>query len=409
MHIVHLHQYFSTPDGAGITRTYEVARRLVKAGHRVDMVTSDRAINGNGGGWRVTEVEGIRVHWVSVPYNQTMGYARRILAFLSFSIKAAFKAASLGGDVILATTSPLTIALPAVYASRRNGIPMVLEIGDVWPAVPIALGAIRDPFSIAAARWLERFAYRNCARIIALAPGMKDAVVETGYPADKVSVISNGCDLDVFGVPPEAGLKLRRSFPWLGERPLIVYLGAIGKVNGVDYLVRLAAETRLLDPDIRFVIIGEGKERPSVTAAARERGVLDENLFILGPLPKREAASWLSASDMTAALFTGPRVVWKDAVQNKFFDSLAAGRPVVNNFNGWQSQIAVEAGAGLILDPKDGALAARELVKVVRDREWLSRAGAAARALATGRFSRDRLVSQLEGVLREAADGRKNP
>lgn len=407
MHIVHLHQYFSTPDMAGITRTYEVAKRLVKAGHTVDMVTSDRVSNDGGGGWRVTEVDGIRVHWVSVPYSQYMGYARRIRAFFEFSVKAAFKAASLGGDVVFATTSPLTIALPAAYASRRNKIPMVMEICDVWPAVPIALGAIRDPISIAAARWLERFAYRSCARIIALAPGMKDAIVETGYPADRVSVISNGCDLDIFGLPAEAGLALRRSRAWLGDRPMVCYIGAIGKVNGLSYLVRLAAAARELDPEVRFVVVGEGKERPLVTELARGLGVLDVNFFMLGPLPKREAAVWLNASDLSVALFTGPRVVWKDAVQNKFFDALAAGKPVVNNFDGWQSQIALEAGAGIIIDPDDVDTAARDVVTIVRDREWLAKAGAAAKALAMGRFSRDRLVAQVEGVLREAAaDGR---
>lgn len=403
MHIIHLHQYFSTPDMAGITRTYEVARRLVKAGHRVDMVTSDRVSGRSGGGWRVTDVEGIRVHWVPVPYSQSMGYARRIRAFLEFSIRAAAKAASLGGDIVVATTSPLTIALPAAYASRCSNIPMVMEICDVWPAVPIAVGAIRDPFSIAAARWLERFAYRSCERIIALAPGMKEAIVETGYPAERVSVISNGCDLDIFGVPPADALSLRRSRGWLGDRPLVSYLGAIGKVNGVGYLVRLAAEARKLDPEVRFAVIGEGKERAEVTALARELGVLDDNLFMLGPLPKREAAVWLGASDLSAALFTGPRVVWKDAVQNKFFDSLAAGKPVVNNFDGWQSRIAVESGAGAILDPVDTAAAARRLVELIRDRDWTARAGAAAKALATGRFSRDKLVSEFEGVLLAAA------
>lgn len=405
MHIIHLHQYFSTPDMAGITRTYEVARRLVKAGHRVDMVTSDRVSGASGGGWRVTDVEGIRVHWVSVPYSQYMGYARRIRAFLEFSIRAAAKAASLGGDVVFATTSPLTIALPAAYASRRNRIPMVMEICDVWPAVPIALGAIKDPVSIAAANWLERFAYRSCARIIALAPGMKEAVVSTGYPAERVSVISNGADLDIFGLPPEEGRRLRGLHPWLGDRPLVSYVGAIGKVNGLGYLVRLAAAVRTLDPEIRFAVIGEGKERPEVTALARALGVLDANLFMLGPMPKREAAVWLCATDVSAALFTGPRVVWKDAVQNKFFDALAAGKPVVNNFDGWQSQIAIEAGAGLIIDPDDIDAAAREIVRIARDREWLAKAGAAAKALATGRFSRDRLVAQVEGVLREAAEG----
>ena len=400
MRIVYLHQYFNTPDMPGGTRSYEMARRLVRAGHTVDMVTSDRDPQARGG-WRMTEESGMRVHWIPVPYSNSMDYPRRILAFLSFSFRAALKAAELGGDLVFATSTPLTIVLPAIYAAKKNGIPMVLEIRDVWPAVPIAVGALKDPFSIAAARWLERFAYKNASRIVALAPGMKDEVAQSGYPTDQISVIPNGADLDIFDMPLDAGRALRNRHDWLGERPLVAFVGAIGKVNGVDYLARLAAAVRTLDPEIRFAVIGTGREAELVRETARSLGVLDETFFMLGELPKRDAAVWLSACDVATALFTGPRIVWKDAVQNKFFDALAAGKPVINNFDGWQSQVAVEAGAGIILNPKDTDTAARDLVAILRDRIWLAKAGAAAKTLAIERFSRDRLAAQLETVLSE--------
>jgi glycosyltransferase involved in cell wall biosynthesis len=124
-------------------------------------------------------------------------------------------------------------------------------------------------------------------------------------------------------------------------------------------------------------------------------------------LPKHETAKWTLAADMTIALITGPRIVWRDAVQNKFFDSLAAGKPVVNNFPGWQATVAEEAGAGLIVSQTDAEGAAAQVVRALRDREWLQRAGQAARRLATERFDRNLLAAQLAGVLEEArASGR---
>ena len=106
---------------------------------------------------------------------------------------------------------------------------------------------------------------------------------------------------------------------------------------------------------------------------------------------------------MTIALFTGPRIVWRDAVQNKFFDSLAAGKPVVNNFPGWQATIAEEAGAGLIVSQTDADGAAEQVVHALRNREWLQRAGRAARRLATEHFNRDVLAARLASVLDEAS------
>src|SRR5450759_3385856 len=79
--IIYLHQYFNTPEMAGSTRSYEIARRLVAAGHTVDLVTSWRQ-PAETKGWRQTELAGMRVHWLAVPYYNQMSYRSRIRAFL---------------------------------------------------------------------------------------------------------------------------------------------------------------------------------------------------------------------------------------------------------------------------------------------------------------------------------------
>src|SRR3990172_1279191 len=166
MRIIYLHQYFNTLGSPGCTRSYEMARRLVQAGHEVHMVTSDQREGKRPGDWFRTSEEGIQVHWLPVPYSNHMTYRQRIRAFGKFAWGAGPKAAGLGGDVVLAMSSPLTIALPAVYAAKKNKIPMVFEIGDLWPALPIAMGALKNPITIKMAGWLERFAYRHSSTII---------------------------------------------------------------------------------------------------------------------------------------------------------------------------------------------------------------------------------------------------
>ena len=249
-------------------------------------------------------------------------------------------------------------------------------------------------------RRLERYAYANASRIVALAPGMRDEIVATGVPADRVAVIPNGSDLDIFSGAPGSGAP-RDAHEWLGDRPLVVFTGTFGLVNGMDYLVRLAAATARIDPEVRFVAVGEGREFARTMELARELGVLDSNLFLMGKLPKLETAAWVRAADMTIALFTGPEIVWRDAVQNKFFDSLAAGTPVANNFPGWQAKVAAEAGAGIILSADDAEAAAADLVRRLRDEAWLRQAGEAAGTLADTRFNRDDLANQLERLLED--------
>ena len=150
MRIVYLHKYFVTPEMPGIVRSYEMARRLVAMGHEVHMVTTDQRLDAEAAkrpAWRVTNEAGIHVHWTAVPYDNTQAYGDRLRAFLTFAWRAARKAIELRGDVIFATSTPLTIAIPALLATWRTRRPLVFEVRDLWPAVPIAIGAIRKPLA----------------------------------------------------------------------------------------------------------------------------------------------------------------------------------------------------------------------------------------------------------------------
>jgi glycosyltransferase involved in cell wall biosynthesis len=403
--VLYLHQYFTTPSMSGGTRSYEIARRLVAKGHEVHMIASARDDGQpRRTQWYETDEAGIRVHWLPVPYSNRMSYRDRIEAFFRFAWHAAHEAARLGGDLVYATSTPLTIALPAVYAARRHRIPMVFEVRDLWPEMPIAVGALKNPIAIGLARRLERFAYRNAAHVIALSPGMKAGVVATGYPASRVTVIPNSCDMQFFDVDPAHGRAIRARYDWLGERPLVVYVGTIGLVNGVTYLARLAAEVGKTGPDVRFVVVGDGRERERVRQEAETLGVLDKSLFLLPAAPKVEMPSWLSAADVATSLFIDLEPMWVNSA-NKFFDALAAGRPVAINYGGWQADLVREAGAGLVLDRHDVRAAASQLLNVIRDGRWLERAGAAARQLARSRFDRDELTTDLEALLVRVARG----
>lgn len=385
----------------GGSRAYEMARRLVSSGHEVHMVTSYRLQDIKDTGWFKTEEAGIHVHWLPVPYTNHMGYTNRIKSFFRFAIRAAQKAASLDGDVIFATSTPLTIALPGAYAARRNRIPMVFEVRDLWPELPIAIGALKDPVSRWAARRLERFAYRHAARVVALSPGMAEGVVRTGYPEDRISIIPNSADLNLFSYDSERADRFRREHPELGTGPVVLYAGTLGRINGVVYMVHLAAHVREKHPEIRFVVIGSGQEEEHIQAVAREHGVYADNFFMYPRLPKKDVVDAFSAASIVTSWFIDlPEMEANSA--NKFFDGLASGTAIAINYGGWQAELLRETGAGVILS-RDYEEAATQLVDLLNDSVRLERAGNAARKLAEDRFSRDELAAKLEQILLEVA------
>lgn len=399
MRIVYLHQYFVTPDQNGGIRSYQFARALTARGHDVHVVTATptRAARvgagqgpSSGDGRASTEVvDGVTVHRLPVSYDNGMGDLRRMVAFVSFAVQAARRARGLRGDVVVATSTPLTIALPGIGATIGRRAPMVFEVRDVWPEVPIALGSLRNPLLRRAARALERLAYAASSTVIALSPGMADSVVRAGHPRRRTEIVTNVSDLDRFDPARADAEAFVERHPHLRGRRLAVHCGTFGRVNGLTHLVEVAAHLGRLGNDLCIVLIGSGAEKDRVRRRAAELGVLDENVFVLDPVAKAELPQVLAAA--TVALSSCDDVpALENNSANKYFDALAAGKPVAVNYGGWQAEELVETGAGLRID-RDPARAARQLAAFVDDAATLAEASRAAGRLAAERYSLERL------------------
>jgi glycosyltransferase involved in cell wall biosynthesis len=405
--ILYLHQHLAIREGATGTRSYEFARLLKERGHQVTMLGGSGELSGlnstDKGLVNEIDFEGIRILQLNVPYSQKMSYLRRIFAFLWFMMLSSWVATRQRKvDVIFATSTPLTIAIPAMIASLINRRPYVFEVRDLWPEVPVGLGILRNPLLITVARWLERTAYRRATHIVACSPGMKDGIVKTGISPEKVTVISNACDIDLFDVPESAGINFRSRHSFLNGRPLVVYTGAFGLVNGLEYMVRLAKRVSAIDEKIAFLLVGTGREKAGLLSLAEQLGVLNKNFWLMDAVPRLEVPSVLSAATVATSTVVPNPVLWNNSA-NKFFDSLAAGRPIIINHEGWLADLLRETGVGIVLPADDIDQAAEMLTDFLSSEAKLSEARRAAKELARERFNRNRLVLQLESILQNAS------
>lgn len=395
LRVTYIHQYFNTPSMSGSTRSYEMGRRLVAMGHEVNMITSWREQNGRADPFQTVE-DGIRVHWLPIPYSNQLGYSQRIRQFCRFAVGAARFAAAIPADVVFASSTPLTVALPGIYGAWRRSVPMVFEVRDLWPELPIAVGALKHPVAKGLARRLERFAYDHADAIVALSSGMRDGVVARGYPPERVAIIPNGADIDEFQPDPAARTRFREQHGIPPDVVLVVYAGTFGLINGVGYLVKVAAMLQD-DPRVRFLLVGEGREFEEVRALARETGCLGRNVTILGARPKAEMPAVLAAADIAVSTVI-PLPALDANCANKVFDGLAAGCCVAINHGGWQADLLSASGAGFRLSMTIPE-AANQLRDWIGDPQRLARAKVAARKLAEDQFARDKLARQLETVL----------
>lgn len=393
MKIIYLHQYFNTPDMDGSTRSYEFAKRMVKSGHEVHMITSNRLSTIS----RDEIIKGIFVYWIGVPYNNKMKFISRIYAFFIFAFKAWRKSLKIDADIIFATSTPLTIAIPAILAKKQLKIPMCFEVRDLWPDLPISIGIIKNPVLIYFSKMLEQMAYKNSEAIICLSDDMCKGVQDTGYNADKIFNIPNSCDIEKFSLDKSVGVKKRIELQFDVDDKLILYAGTLGLINDVGYLVKLASHLKTMNEKIKFLIFGEGFEKKKLIKMAKNLGCLQNNIFFYDPVPKKEIPKLFSAVQLSVSCFLPLKEMEANSA-NKFFDTIAAGKPIVINYGGWQKKLIRKHDIGIVLN-RNFQKSAENLLKIINDRNELKRMGGNALDLAKSEFSRDILYAKLISVL----------
>lgn len=403
MRILYIHQYFCTRAGKSGTRSYEFARHLVRNGHQVTMLTSTSDLSDlqldPGQTVGRMRIEGIDVVAVRIAYSQKMNAGGRVWSFVRFMLVSAWLACrERGHDVVIATSTPLTVGIPGLLAAATHRIPLVFEVRDLWPEAPIQMGVLRNPVLIAALRAFERLVYRRSRHVIALSPGMRDGVEAAGTAPGKITVIPNCSDLDLFR-PGTADPAVVARYGLAGYF-VAAYAGSMGEANDVGVLIDAAARIQDEAPEVRFLLIGQGKQAGDVQAHIQARGI--RNVVFAGSMPRQEVADVLRASHVCLVLFKDLPILATNS-PNKLFDALAAGRPVIVNSNGWTRALVQENEAGLYAEPGSAASLAAQIVRLARDPQFQAHAGRNARRLAEAEFDRAKCAREFEQVLCAAA------
>ena len=311
MRILLIKQQFQTPAGCSIIRGYEFARCLQRFGHDVSVLCSGIATEETlalerGQAFDTTEIDGIRCTRVAAGWGSPIAITkihayRRMLGFLNFARMAAKIGKTLPPpDVIYASSPPLPVGLAGRSLARHFRVPFVFEVRDPWPQALIDLGALRNPVGIAWMRRMERRIYASTDHFVALSPGIKQAILarvgKTKLIDERqVSVIPNASDLQLFN--PHLDRTVGRAKLGLNNEFAVVYFGAMGMANGLDYLLDAAKILKQRgNGRVKFLMVGTGGGRNHLEDRVR----LEElgNVRLLQPVPRTELPELVSACDV---------------------------------------------------------------------------------------------------------------
>lgn len=404
MKVLYFHQHFTTPQGASGIRSYEMARRLVARGHQVTVVCGSSGVGKTGidvpfeDGVRRGYVDGIEVIEFNLPYSNSDGFLTRSFTFLKFAFRSVLLVFKESYDLLFATTTPLTAGIPGIFARWVRRKPFVFEVRDLWPELPKAMGVIKNPLVLWAMSVLEWASYRSANRVIGLSPGIVNGIAERGVARNKIELIPNGCDFDIFSGEVDRWRPKQVSPTDL----LAVFAGTHGLANGLDAVLDVAAELKRRNrDDIKIVLIGGGKLKPSLMARA-EREQLG-NIIFLDPVNKASLAGLMASADIGLQVLANVPAFYYGTSPNKFFDYISAGLPVLCNYPGWMSEMLESNSCGFAVPPEDAVGFVNALEQAADDRELLRAMGERGRLLAKRDFDRrdlsDKFVDWLEGAI----------
>lgn len=399
MKVLIVHQAYMSPADPGGTRHHELAKHLVSSGHSVAVVASDVSYL-TGARTAGSGTDGVEVRRART-FRGGRSFASRLLSFATFMLSSvAVGLRTRRVDVVWGTSPPIFQGVSAWLVARLKRRPFVLEIRDLWPDFAVATGVLRDARLIGASRWLERRLLRAADLVIVNSPGFVDHVRARGVPPTRVAIIPNGVDLAGFSESIE-GRSYRKEHG-LADAFVVLYAGAHGLANDLGQV--LDAAERVSDPRIRFVLVGDGKEKTALVEEARRRGL--SNVVFLPPVPKTRMPEVLAAADAClATLKAVPE--FATVYPNKVFDYMAARRPVILAIPGVIRDVLLGAQAGIAVAPGDGDAIARAAEKYARDPALARAHGRNGRACVEKDFDRRAHAAELERQLARIIGGKR--
>lgn len=389
MKVLYLHQYFTLPTQAGGTRSYEMAQQLIARGHQVTMVCG---LEGNANidlpqtkNKNICRgmVDGIDVIQISVPYSNNMGMVARAKSFVSFAWQSTKCALKEDYDVLFATSTPLTAGIPGIVMKLFRRKKFIFEVRDLWPELPKALG-MTNPFWIGCMSILEWLSYHLADGCIGLSPGICEGIKKRSQKNKPIEMVPNGCDLDIFKPSLREELKLDGIAP---SDKVGIFTGAHGIANGLDAVLDAAKVVKEMGrKDIKFAFIGKGGVKDHLMQRVKKEGI--ENCLFYAPIPKLQLTKVVASATVGLMVLKNVPAFYYGTSPNKFFDYIASGLPILNNYPGWLAGMISENKMGEVVEPDNAKAFAEALVRMVDDPTALEVYSKNARAFAEKKFDR---------------------
>ncbi len=406
MRVLILSQYYKPEP---IPKPVELAAELARQGHTVNVLTG--LPNYPAG----TLYPGFRLRLVQrevldgIPVVRTFEYPYhgqrvlgRLLNYGSFMLSAPLGSLFLPRcDVAYVWHPPLSVGVAAWMVRVLRGVPFVYDVQDIWPESAVASGLLRNGWLVSGMSRLERFVYRQASHVLVLTDDARSNLIAKGVPPDRVSMVPQWAEENLsIGCDPQAAARIREEFGW-GGRFVVLFAGNLGLVQGLETVVRAAAELRS-DPSVRIVLVGDGSDKARLEQIAAKTQV-GASLQFVDRQPLERMPAFMAAADALLVHLKNSALN-EFIIPSKTFAYMAAARPILMAMSGAGAKLVAQADAGMIVTPEQPqqlAAAIRSLAsQPIAVREAMGQRG---RAYLLEHHSKSKVMESYFEVLERAA------
>lgn len=338
------------------TRTSKLAAGLAERGHQATALTSfpnypfGRVYKGYRQSLCQREaVDGVEVVRVPMIPDHSRSSKKRALSYLSFGFSAAFLGAlfTRRPDLVWIHHPPLTTGFAGYFLAKLKRVPFVFEIHDLWPESLTSTGMIREGKVTRAIRKACNFLYRRASAIVVTSPGMKTHLERQNVNPQKIVVIPQWADEEVFR-PVDQDLELGLRHGLIGKRS-VVFAGNLGIAQGLDSVLDAAKLLADVD-DFQFVLVGDGVEAARLQDRCDSEGI--SNVRFVGQQPATEVSKFLAWAD-AALISLRDDPLFAITIPSKTQAYMACGAPILCAVLGDGADAVESAGCGFTVTPGD--------------------------------------------------------
>jgi len=248
---------------------------------------------------------------------------------------------------IIHAHSPVLNALASLSVARKLAMPFVYEVRAFWEDAAVDMGKTNNnSLRYKITKTLETKVLKNADRVITICEGLKKDMVGRGIDKDKIWVVPNGVNLDVFKPRPRDE-KLAFSFGLEGKI-VLGFIGSFYNYEGLDLLIKAMPEISKVNKNIVLLLVGAGETEENLKSLARELN-LGERVIFAGKVPHSEVRNYYSVIDIL--LYPRIRIRLTDLVTPlKPLEAMAMGKAVIGSNAGGIAEIIKDGENGLLFE-----------------------------------------------------------